>query len=301
MATKKLNIQPCALPLKDDRSVFFLKIVTGVAVFLFALTFCAYLFISSGMAHWKNSVTDGMTVQIMPSAETLSEEEAALRTNKVIRFFEGLPQTEKVVLLEEKQIERLLKPWLGENADISALPLPQLLDVKLKSNSGLDYAKLTQDLKKEFDYAKTDSHALWLNQLLGVASSLKTLSLSVLLLIAGICVFSIFYATETSLGIHKEIIEILHIMGATDSYVAKQYAVRSFWVGLWAGLAGTLVCCVAVGVIAHLAEPLKTGLMSGYSVSAVKWLLLAFLPVASAVLSMLTAYVSVKQTLGKIV
>ena len=122
--------QQTELPLKKDKANFFLQISTGVSVFLFSMVLAAYFMTSSVIASWNRAIIDGMTVQIMPSTQAVSPDEEKVRIGKVIHFFENLDGVEKVALVKEKQIKRLMAPWLGVNADIEALPLPKLLNVQ---------------------------------------------------------------------------------------------------------------------------------------------------------------------------
>lgn len=66
------------------------------------------------------------------------------------------------------------------------------------------------------------------------------LALSVLALVIGITSGAIFYSTQTSLGLHKDIIEILHLLGAKDTYIAQQYAAKTAVLGFWGGLIGVV-------------------------------------------------------------
>lgn len=88
--------------------------------------------------------------------------------------------------------------------------------------------------------ASLDNHKLWLNKLINFASGLKMLALSVLALVIGITSGAIFYSTQTSLGLHKDIIEILHLLGAKDTYIAQQYAAKTAVLGFWGGLIGVV-------------------------------------------------------------
>lgn len=287
------------LPLKEDDANLFLEIMTAIAVFLFAVTLSGYLKADNITNSWNNDISGSMTVQIMPAEKVLEKEDETLRVNNVIKFFENLPQVERVLLLGDKQMQKLMSPWLGTQADISELPLPKLLDVRFKQGMEIDYEKVTAALHDIAPYASIDSHRIWLNRLLRFASAIQTLALFILLLVLTASALSIFYATRTSLGIHQQIIEILHIMGATDDYIARQYAQRSFWIGLFSGIAGLLLGAAAIYIIGNMAQGLDSGLIRHSSLGLKGWTALISLPLWSAVLSMLTAYLTVKRVLGK--
>lgn len=288
------------LPLEEGRANLFLEIMTAVMVFLFSVTLAGYMVINSMTKSWQNGISGSLTVQIMPAAESLTEQEKSLRLNKVITFFENYPQVEKVVLMSQKQKERLISPWLGNEIDVETLPVPELLDVTLKDESNFDYDKAASALQELAPYASIDNHNVWLHRLLDLVAVIQKLALSVLIMVLAASVFSIFYAACTSLGIHREIIEILHIMGAKDDYIAKQYARRGFRIGLLSGGVGTLLTLAAFGWLHHAAMYLDGGVLAAAAMPAVGWVWIVLLPVGAAVLSMLTSYWAVIRTLRKI-
>lgn len=297
----KIMLSPHSeLPLKKDRANLFLEIIMAITVFLFSVALAGYLLINSVVESWNSSISGSLTVQIMPATEELSEQDADLRVNKVITFFESRQGVKKVILMSDVQLQQLMSPWLGTQVDVKNLPLPKLLEVYLTSEQGFDYAAAAADLKEVASYASIDDHRVWLHRLLKLASSVKMLALTVLLMILTVCVFSIFYATCTSLGIYKDIIEILHIMGAKDDYVARQYAKRGLYIGLYAGLVGIALALCGFALLHYVAEGMNKGLLGDISLSFSGWSALASLPIWTALLSMVTSYYAVRRTLGKI-
>lgn len=288
------------LPLNDDNSNLFLQIMVAVSVFLFAITMAGHITIKKAAESWTHGISGTMTVQIKPSEEPLKSEDENLRINQVIHFFEQQPEVEKVSLISDKQMQKLMSPWLGKSADLKALPLPRLLDVHLKNNILPDMTKLSEDLAQIAPYAAMDNHRVWLSRLLQFSNALKILAQAVLLMVLTSSAFSIFYATKTSLGLHSQIIEILHIIGATDDYIARQYARRSFYTGFVAGVFGLLTALVALYVIGRAAGGLESGMLAVSPLSMENWLVIISLPLWAAVLSMFTAYWTVKNVLGKI-
>lgn len=292
--------QRAELPLKNDKANLFLEISTAVSVFLFSITLAAFFMISAVISSWNKSIVDGLTVQIMAPAEALSVEEEQMRVNKVLMFFEGLSGVERVRVVSDQKIKKLMTPWLGADADLNALPLPKLLNVRLKDGKTFDYVAAKSSLHEVAPYASIDNHSMWLKKLIQSASSLKALSVFVLLLVLIAAVFSLFYAVGTSLKVHQNLIEILHIMGATDSYIAKQYAYRCFALGFISAVFGTIITLLALFTISGLSSGLESGLIGAASLSKIHWGILCAMPIFTAILSTIMSYLWVKRTLGKI-
>lgn len=297
----KIMLNPHSeLPLKDDSSNLFLQIMIAVTVFLFTLALAGQILIRKASDSWSDGISGSMTVQIKPSENELSQDEEQLRLNKVIRFFEQQSFVAKVSVVSNNQMKQLMSPWLGQNIELETLPLPKLIDVRLKVGDNPDFEALTQNLAEIEPYASIDNHRVWLSRLLAFAGALRLLAFTVLILVLLSSAFSIFYATQSSLSMHRQIIEILHIIGATDDYIARQYARRSFWIGLISGVIGLVFGVVALYAIGRIASDLDAGILATPSLQLGDWLIITSLPLWAAVLSMITAYGTVKNVLGKI-
>ena len=290
MTASSLIARKQELPLKDDATGLFLKIMISIAVFLFAVTLAGVLAINSMLTNWNNSILGSLTVQIMP-VNNINQEQAREETlshqEKTLEFLKKLPQVESATALSDNQLQMLLQPWLGDGVSVEELPTPRLI------------AKLAEQLAEVSPLASLDNHKLWLNKLIRFADGLKMLAMSILLLVIAITSGAIFYTTQTNLGLHRNIIEILHIMGAKDTYVAQQYAHRDFGIGFIGGLIGLCFAVPTIFMIAGLAEQIEGGIISDARLSFASWLLICSLPLFSAFISMITAYYTVKRTLEK--
>lgn len=288
------------LPFKKDGANLFLEIMSTISVFLFTITLAGFFMINSLVSNWDKGIVNGFTVQVMPNEKVSDADELNLRVNKVVNFFENSQGVEKVKIITDIHVAKLMAPWLGSNIDITSLPMPKLVDVRVSKDFKTDFDVIAKELYKIAPYTSVNAHQVWLNKLIAFAQSVKLLALCILLLVLSISAFSIFYATKTSLGIHRNIIEILHIMGATDDYIAKQYARRGFFIGLLSGVVGVVLSSISLWSIAEVASGLKGGIFDKASLDFISILYICSIPMWTAFISMSTAYYTVKKTLGKI-
>ena len=268
----------------------------SIAVFLFAVTLAGVLSINSMLLNWNQSILGSLTVQIMP-VNNINKEKAQEETldhqTRAVRFLEGRSEIEKVTPLQDEQLEQLIKPWLGDGVNIKDLP------VRLKKNAEVDFIELAEKLAEVSPQASLDNHKLWLNKLIKFADGLKMMALSVLLLVVVVTSGAIFYSTKTSLGLHQHIIEILHLMGAKDAYVAQQYARRTAQLGFVGGVIGLIFAIPSIFAISRLAEQIEGGIISDATLSVQAWGAILSLPVFASLIAMITAYYTVKRTLEK--
>ena len=290
------------LPLKGDSTSLFLQVIISIAVFIFAITLSGVLSINSILENWNQSILGSLTVQVMPINDA-NQEKAAAETlayqEKAIEFLQTIEGVIKVTPLDEDQLKNLIQPWLGDGVNIENLPMPRIIDVKLASDAEIDFAKLAQDLAIASPQASLDNHKLWLSKLIRFADGLKLIALTILLLVTAISAGAIFYTTQMSLGLHKYIIEILHIMGAKDAYVAQQYAKRMAFLGLIGGLFGLFFSIPIIFFIGSLATQIEGGIISEANLSIGDWIMILILPLFAMGISMFTAYYTVKRTLQK--
>lgn len=290
------------LPLEADNSGVFLRVMISIAVFIFAITLAGVLSINSMLQNWNKSILGSFTVQIMPINDSNHAKvmtETIKNQNLAIEFLQQHEAVESVAPLSDEQLEQLIQPWLGDGIEIKKLPIPRLIDVKIKKGAEVDYNQLAVDLSNISPYASLDNHKLWLNKLMHFADGLKILALTILALIILVNSGAIFYSTQSSLGLHRSIIEILHLMGAKDTYIAQQYARRAGWLGLMGGAIGLILAVPAILLIGNLALQIEGGIISEAGLSVLSWLIIFSLPLFAGFVAMVTAYYTVKRTLEK--
>ncbi|MBQ9731694.1 MAG: cell division protein [Alphaproteobacteria bacterium] len=290
------------LPLKGDSTSLFLQVIIAIAVFIFAITLSGVLAINSILENWHQSILGSITVQIMP-VNDVNQEKATAETlayqEKAIDFLKGVEGVVRVSALDDEQLKSLVQPWLGDGVNIENLPMPRIIDVKLEKNADIDFVKLSKDLAEASPQASLDNHKLWLNKLIKFADGLKMNAMTILLLVVGISAGAIFYTTQMSLGLHRYIIEILHIMGAKDTYIAQQYAHRMAFLGLLGGTIGILLAIPMIFFIGSLATQIEGGIISDANLGIGDWMVILMLPLFATGISMWTAYYTVKRTLQK--
>ena len=182
------------LPIDEGYSKTFLRVTVAVAVFLFAITLAGVLGINSMFENSRQQVVSNFTVQVLPLPGTDASRKDLLA---VVGFLEKYPDVEQVTVLSDAELRALLEPWLGNNVDVEMLPIPKLLDVKIRNAKNFDYKELTVRLSEVSPQASINDHNLWLSRLLRFINSLKMLAVTVLILVAGGCVASIVYAAKT--------------------------------------------------------------------------------------------------------
>ena len=152
---------------------------------------------------------------------------------------------------------------------------------------------------EEVPGATLDDHGKWLNRLLHLAWAVEIVAIILLTLTGFAAVATIIFATRTSLAIHYEVIELLHLMGAPDSYVARQFQLNAIMLGLKGGIAGVLFAVFTLLVLGFFGGKFNTGLLVLPPLTPTHWITLASVSLIASLVSLLTARITVLRFIGQ--
>ncbi len=284
------------LPLERDGQGRYLPWLIAFMVYLAILALAGVMALNKVTARWDKGVGQTLTVQVA-LGENQTEAEALDAALGVLDETPGIAQTHR---LEREQVAKLLEPWLGRFAeDMEDLPLPLMIDVQLASKIKPDLDRLKQRLDAAVPGALVDDHRLWLDRLIDLMQAVELLAGTVLILIGLACGGTVVFTTRTGLAIHREAIEVLHLIGAQDSYIARQFAGRALALGLKGGLLGLGLALPTLTLIGYLANTQEQGLLPTFTPGLYHWAAILALPVAAGLIAMMTARFTVTGTLGR--
>jgi cell division transport system permease protein len=224
------------VPLVPAESIAGRALVTVIAImtFLASLTAGAAMLISDAAQDWRHSVAREMTIQVRPIVGRDLEAETA----KAVEIARNIRGISAVRAFSKAQSEELLQPWLGSGLDLSELPVPRLIVVKLDPEIGLDTAALRKALDSKVVGASVDDHRLWLERLAVMSKTVVVVAAMIFFLVLIAMVLAVGFATRGAMAGNREIIEVLHFVGAADSYISRQFQRHFFRLGLRGGLLG---------------------------------------------------------------
>jgi len=284
------------LPLDKDTLSRFLPWLIAFMVFLAVMAMAGVLVLNSVAARWDRGVSNTLTVQIVPAENVIDDDE---RLQTVLKILAETPEVEHFETLADDKLLALLEPWLGSAAGAQDLPLPRMVDVELKPKSKLDVDGLAQRMQAQVPGVSIDDHSIWLNRLVRLIRSVEGLATLVLVFIALATIGTVIFTTRTGLALHKNAIEVLHFIGAQDSYIAAQFAGRALGLGLKGGVIGLLLAMPSLLGIGMMAAKMESGMFPDIALGAAHWSALAGLPIIVAVIAMLTARITVMKTLSR--
>jgi cell division transport system permease protein len=128
------------------------------------------------------------------------------------------------------------------------LPIPRLIVVKL-GGVRPDFAALRKTLAAQVPSASLDDHRRWIERMRTMAETAAIGGVGVLVLVLIVTVLSVTFATRGAMAANRPIIEVLHYVGATDSFVSNQFQRHFLLLGFKGGIIGGGAAIVLFGVI----------------------------------------------------
>lgn len=287
------------MPFERDESSRFIPWIVALMVYLACLALAGALVAGSMATRWSRGLTGTFTVQIMPRDDVDAKTRDA-RTEAVVALLRETPGVAHAEVLSEQRLAALLEPWLGPGA-AKDLPLPVLIAGQLAPGAAVDLRALGSRLAAAVPGALLDDHQQWLDRAMSLARSAVLLAALVLVLVGAAAAIATVFGTRTALAIHRNVIEVMHLIGAQDTYVARQFQIHALEIGLRGGIAGLGGALVTLLVLAYGIGPLGASPLPDFALAPWQWALLVLPPPAAAVIAMLTARVTVLRALARMV
>lgn len=218
-----------------------LTLVVSIMCFLACLTAGAVYMINESASAWLKDIASEVTVQLEPRDNVDMEKTVAV----VERFLGQHAGVARAKALSLEESSKLLEPWLGQSKVLAQLPVPRLIAIEVDRNAPPDIDALRGELTARFPGVTLDDHRHWQRQIRTVTRSFALGGLAILLLVAAATTAIIISATRSAMASNREIIEVLHLVGATDRYIAREFEKHFLRLGIRAGLVGAL-CAMAV-------------------------------------------------------
>ncbi|HWA42850.1 MAG TPA: FtsX-like permease family protein [Hypericibacter adhaerens] len=286
------------LPLGKDGSSRFLPWIVGAMVYLAALALAGVLAAGELVSGWRSELTGALTVELPQPVEATDSDRQA-RLERVLDVLTQTPGIAHAEVLGPDAMAELIGPWLGPDAAAADLPLPDLIAVELDGGTTVDSAGLAQRLTEAAPEARLDDHRDWLERAERLSWLVRLLATLVLGFVSAAAALAVLFVTRTGLDIHRDVIELVHLLGAPDRYIARQFQNHALAQGFVGGLLGLAAGAATITAIGWLAAVLGGGLVPLARLGWSDWAIIASLPLAAALVAMLTARIAVLRILGR--
>lgn len=289
------------LPLNRDGAWKYLPWILAMMVYLAALSLAGSLAVGDAIAGWKRGLVGQFTVQVMPAADEAgnTEAERAARVQTVIDHLTTISAIEQIRVLDDSATHKLVEPWLGPvDADLD-LPLPDVIAVSARDGAMLDAAAIEAQLDASGVDAVVDDHGRWARDLVRFGYGLQLLAAIVVVIVAAAASLVVYFVTRTGLAVHSRIVEIAHLVGARDIYIARQIQRHALWLGLIGGAIGVALAALTWWALGFAVDFVAVPFLPELDPDWLRWIWIVFLIPLAGLLALVTARRTVFATLGR--
>ena len=278
------------LPVSDAREAA-LYFVVGALCFLAALAALVSRGTYTAAEAWSAQVEGEITV-ILEDADRRSADALAGQ-------IEGLAGVVEARVLTREELETLLEPSFGPGGMPEGLPLPLLIAVLSDPEADVSDEITALAATAGLD-AEVSAHSGYVRDVRRALSVLRLVALGAVALLEATAIAVIAFATHAALLARRDIVDVLHLSGAEDKFIAGLFE-RRFWVlALKAGAVGALLALMVTALIVFSGRAqgeTAAQLLPQLSLDFVDLIILTLTPVLAGLSSRMAAHITVMQSL----
>jgi cell division transport system permease protein len=279
-----------ALVLTDSAATRSLLGIIAILTFLAGLATAGAEIVAASSREWQASIAREATIQLRPQAGRDIEADLV----RAAALAGASPGIAGATILSKSAAEALLEPWLGRGLDLSSLPIPRLVILRLADGSAPDLRSLAGRLGAEIPGASIDDHGTWRARLSGMANTIVGVAAGLVVLVLAASGLAVGFATRGAMAGSRDAVDVLQLVGAHDRFIVREFAARFLKLALLAALAGGGAACLAVpvfGALASMASPAGDDAFLGPV--SIGWRGYALIVLVAAAVAMIAGTVSV--------
>jgi cell division transport system permease protein len=228
-----------------------LIVVIAIMSFLACLTLGAVSLVRDASRDWQLDIQRQVTIQVRP----IDGVDVAAETQKAAALARATRGVARADVLDDSANARLLQPWLGSDFDLSGLPIPRLIEIKLADANAVDLPALRKRLSSDVKGASLDDHQAWASRLQSLADTTVIAGLAILTLVFVATVLCVVFATRGAMATNSGVVTVLHLVGAEDGFIAREFQRHFLLLGLRGGMIGAAGAAVLFAIVGFIVLP----------------------------------------------
>lgn len=280
------------LPFQQNVGTRAMTMVIALMVFLGFLCAALSLTLHALGTRWTTGLEGKMTVEIPAQGLDQSirdRDELGAIADEMVAFLKQQPAVTAADVVSEEDIAAMIAPWLGDFNSTAGLPLPVLISVEAAEMDEAATLKIQNGIISIDPGSRLDTHEDWLGELLRFTGAMNlaaavmalVITLTTLLVTAGV--------VRARLAAHVADVELLHLMGATNSYIARQFQGHILTLSVIGGALGCGLGIAMIKSIGWIAGRLGLMVMPDFAFAGTDWVMLCLVPVVIICLCFVTA------------
>lgn len=233
------------LVLSDPAATRSLVAIVAILTFLAGLAAAGAEVVAASSREWRAAIAREATIQLRPQVGRDIEIDLS-RVAALARAERGISEAR---VMSKSDAESLLEPWLGRGLDLSSLPVPRLVLLRLDPEARPDVRQLGRRIAAEIPGASLDDHGAWRARLSAVATTILGVAMGLVLLVVAASGLAVAFATRGAMAGSREAVDVLQLVGAEDRFIARQFARRFVRLAAVAALCGAGTAALTVPLL----------------------------------------------------
>src|SRR5438094_6959522 len=208
--------------------------VVAIMTFLASITTGTVGLVRASAAEWQSEVGSEITIQVRPQAGRDIERDVAAAADAM----RAEPGIVEIRPFSKEESAKLLEPWLGTGLSLDQLPVPRVIVARVQPGTTLDLVGLRARVTKIAPTASVDDHRAWIERMRSMTGATVFAGIGILVLVIAATIISVSFATRGAMAANRPIVEVLHFVGAGDTYIANHFLRHFLRLGLEGGVIG---------------------------------------------------------------
>lgn len=286
------------LPLYRGTGGHMLVWLIGLMSYLAVLSVVMILGLNTMTQHWTQGVQDHMTVELPFDENNKNTLETIQDITDLLNDTVGV----SAEIIPEYKVLEMVEPWFGSlNADQSdMLPIPSLIDVSLDSKQPINLDELTKKIQDIDDQAILNTHEDWLDDVLSFSKAVRFIVFGIAAIMLSTALIAVSNAARTRLTLHHDEVDLLHLIGASDTYIARQFQRQTMRLAFEGSIAGLVLGLLTLWAASSIGPKIQETLMPSFKIQITDGLVFICIPVVIVLLTMLVSRFTVVSALKKL-
>ena len=276
-----------------DRINGFIPFIIGFLIYSVTIAMMSAFFTHQLTSEWSDALNGHMTIEFQSNVVGDSEALTDKQKEEVSEIIKSTPGIKRVKKLQETEILKILEPWLNSTSIPDDFPFPTIFDVESDRETKIDLLLLTEKLSKVSPGVKIHDHANWYAPIVKVSDGLFFFAILLSVLIFCTVCATVIFITKHTLKSHEDVVRILQLIGANNSYIASQFKQYYFSIGLKASLLSIILSLLTIIRVIFIYPGVSINSMIQYAV------ILLMVPVIATIILMITSRHSVMYFLNE--
>lgn len=279
--------------LKLAGSNFFLGWIMASMIYLALLAILFSIVSTLSFDKWSNATRDLVTIHVPNPTKGTGSDDGVTRIDETLKILRAFPDIESVTILEKNDIERLINPLIEKDI-LKNILLPALIEIRLKRNEVLP--DLNNALKNLSPDIFIEDHVELFSPDAKTFLEAKKLFSGIVSLTLFVAMISVIFTVHSGLAINREIIHVMHLIGAKNSFIARTFQKHVLKVLSISSVFATLL---AIGTFFILESSLRVAFFGDVEIDIFKqinlwdWTIFMLVPVSYPLLGIIVVGVSV--------